>query len=104
DESEARRLESRERIADARENLQVFRALRRIRAPLSDDGSIDDAVPVEEDGGGHIVDSHFVGYTLSAGCETSRCQTTAWNASLCGVIVSGLTVGMITHASATCAV
>ena len=39
------------------------------------------------------VDSHFVCTRLSFGCETSRCQTTAWNASACGVMLPSLTVG-----------
>src|SRR5207302_10749801 len=47
------------------------------------------------------VDSHLVCAAFTAGCDTSRCQTTAWNASACAVMVSGLTVGTITHASAT---
>ena len=41
---------------------------------------------------------------FSSGCETSRCQTTAWNASVCGVTCLGFTVGTITQASATLAV
>ena len=49
-------------------------------------------------------DSHFVCPAFSAGCDTSRCQTTAWNASACGVTLSGFTVGTITQASAIWAV
>ena len=48
--------------------------------------------------------SHFVWFTLRSGWETKRCQTTAWKASLCGVMLFGFTVGMITQASATRAV
>ena len=47
------------------------------------------------------VDSHFVAVRLIDGCETIRCQRTAWNASACGVTVAGLTTGTTTHASAT---
>src|SRR5262245_29703901 len=50
------------------------------------------------------IDSHFIGRARSAGCVTIRCQMTAWNASACGVTVSGLTVGTITQTSATRAV
>src|SRR5262249_11147464 len=49
-------------------------------------------------------DSHFVSAAFSAGCETSRCQMTPWNASACGVTVAAFTVGTMTQASATCAV
>ena len=35
-------------------------------------------------------DSHLVWFAFSFGCETSRCQTTAWNASECGVTLSGI--------------
>ena len=78
----------------------------RVRLAVAHDRPIDHAVAVEEHRGSgcHRVDSHFVGAALRRGCDTSRCQTTAWNASVCGVMVSGLTVGTITHASATCAV
>ena len=48
--------------------------------------------------------SHFIGAACRRGSETNRCQTTAWNASLCAVTVSGLIVGTITQASATFAV
>src|SRR5438552_3375726 len=45
------------------------------------------------------VDSHFVAARMRAGWLTIRCQTTAHSPSVCGVIRSGETVGMITHAS-----
>ena len=45
--------------------------------------------------------SHLVWFIFKSGCETNKCQTTAWNASLCGVMLFGFTVGTITHASAT---
>ena len=47
----------------------------------------DDSVPVEKDGGdAHSpaaisTDSHFPGAVASAGCETRRCHTIAWNSS-----------------------
>src|SRR6266436_10020127 len=52
----------------------------------------------------HLSDSHFISLAASAGCDTIRCHTTAWNASVCGVTVLELTVGTMTHASATLAV
>ncbi len=52
----------------------------------------------------HFVDSHFVCVTFNFGCETNKCHTTAWNASLCGVTCVGFTVGTITHAVASLAV
>src|SRR5271167_4154860 len=48
--------------------------------------------------------SHLVCWTFSLGCETRRCQITAWNASECGVTFWGFTVGTMQHASATLAV
>lgn len=73
--------------------------------PVADHRAIDDAVAIEKDGGpAYFVLSHFVCAVFSAGCETSKCQTTAWNASACGVVFIGLTVGMMMQTSATCAV
>ena len=48
--------------------------------------------------------SHFVAGRWSFGWLTRRCQITAQKPSVCGVIRSGETVGMTTHASATCLV
>src|ERR1700732_5277460 len=47
----------------------------------------------------HLSDSHFISLAARAGCDTIRCHTTAWNASVCGVTVLELTVGTITQAS-----
>src|SRR4051812_29665315 len=44
--------------------------------------------------------SHLVWFTFTSGWETQRCQITAWKASLWGVMLLALTVGMITQASA----
>src|SRR5262249_16649817 len=52
----------------------------------------------------HGIDSHFISARRRAGWETSRCQTTAWNASAWGVTVSWLTVGPTPPASAPLAV
>lgn len=47
--------------------------------------------------------SHLVWFILRSGWETKRCQMTAWKASLCGVMLAGLTVGTMTQAWATLA-
>ena len=52
----------------------------------------------------HWTDSHFVADVCSAGCETRRCHTMAWNDSVCGVTRSAFTVGTTTATSATLAV
>src|SRR5436190_710684 len=94
-----------QRLRHARQDLQRGLGGRRERPAVTDDWTIDYAVPVEEDGAPNAsVDSHFVCAALSAGCDTRRCHTTAWNASECGVMLSAFTVGTMTHASATCAV
>src|SRR5436190_1905139 len=94
-----------QRLRHARQDLQRGLGCRRERPAVTDDWTIDYAVPVEEDGAPNAsVDSHFVCAALSAGCDTRRCHTTAWNASECGVMLSAFTVGTMTHASATCAV
>src|ERR1019366_4505046 len=92
------------------------------RIPVADDREVERAIPVHENGGtaargtgggwrnrgihGLPVEtlSHLVWFTLRSGWETKRCQMTAWNASLCGVMLPGLTVGTMTQASATFAV
>ena len=84
-----------------------------IGAAIADDCAVQHAVTVEEDRPvglaasrplAHRTDSHLVARDFSRGCETSRCQTTAWNASEWGVMCSGLTVGTIAQAAATLAV
>jgi len=49
-------------------------------------------------------DSHFISAALSFGWDTSKCQRTAWNDSVCAVTVAGLTTGTSTQASETRAV
>ena len=56
---------------------------------------VDDAVAIEKDGRPH----HLVAFRCSFGCETRQCQTTAWNASACGVTRDSSTVGMTTTTS-----
>src|ERR1700738_41684 len=52
--------------------------------------AVEYAIAVQEDRStaAHTTDSHFISCRLSAGCDTTRCQTTAWKASVCGVTVS----------------
>ena len=52
----------------------------------------------------YFVLSHFVCATFSFGWLTKRCHTTAWNASECGVMLFGFTVGITITTSATFAV
>src|SRR3989442_2622688 len=44
-------------------------------------------------------DSHFVAFSASRGWDTSKCQMTAWNASVCGVTSAASTVGITATAS-----
>ena len=72
---------------------------------VADHRTIENAVAIEKNGAlTYFVLSHFVCAVFSAGCETSKCQTTAWKASACGVVFIGLTVGIMMQTSATCAV
>ena len=90
---------SERRIASAApRQSDVAGTVRRLGRPVGrvPDELVDHAVAVEEDGPSPLTsppaastDSHFPGAVTSAGCETSRCQTTAWNASTCGVRRSG---------------
>jgi hypothetical protein len=52
---------------------------------------------------GGVTLSHLVWFSFKSGWETKRCQMTAWKASLCGVMLAGLTVGTMTQAWATLA-
>src|SRR3979409_1706965 len=45
---------------------------------------------------------HLVEICCSFGCDTRQCQTTAWNASVCGVTREASTVGTTTTQSPTC--
>src|SRR6185312_13753990 len=102
DEQEAGVTELPRRPDGAREDLELLQRRRGTGAAVADDG----AVPARGRRAvlAHFTDSHFVARVLTRGCETSRCQTTAWNASECGVMWSGLTVGTMAQASATLAV
>ena len=85
--------------------FHLSRRRRREGLPVLYYRSIQDPVAVKKHGSSHYrVDSHLVCWTFSLGCDTRRCQTTPWNASECGVMVSVFTTGTTTQASATFAV
>jgi hypothetical protein len=46
-------------------------------------------------------DSHYISATLSFGCQTNRCHTSAWKASVCGVTVWEFATRIRKHTSAT---
>ena len=87
------------------QNAEIFQTLGGVRLAVFYHRLVDHSVPVQENGPfQRVADSHLVALAFSLGCETSRCQITAWKASLWGVMVSGFTVGMMQQASATLAV
>ena len=103
DQKEARFVQRCERLSDAGQDLKLGDAGGRVGLAVAHRGAIEHPVAIEEHGASHgrTADSHLVWLAFSLGCETRRCQTTAWNASECGVTVSALTVGMMQQASAT---
>ncbi len=110
DEEKSCLLQAPQTFGYSRKNLDFRDTGRGMRLPLPNNGAIYYPVAIKENSApfGHdrhlTADSHLVSCALSFGCDTSKCQTTAWEASECGVIFSELTVGTITHASATCRV
>ena len=92
------------RLDRVRVKLELINARGRKRTAIANHRPIEHAVPIQKDRAIYFVLSHFVCAVFSAGCETNKCQTTAWNASVCGVVFMGLTVGTITQTSATLAV
>lgn len=104
DEQIARFLQPAQGRHHSMEELKVRGGERGFHAPCGwvQDHRVQNAVAVEENGGAvHRADSHFISFARRRGWETMRCQTTAWNSSVWGVTVSGESVGMIRHASAT---
>ena len=84
---------------------KLIQALGRIRTPFSHDGPVQDSVAIEKDRApSYFMLSHFVSTILSFGWLMNRCQTTAWNASECAVMLCRFTVGMTMATSATFAV
>lgn len=106
DEQEPRGAQILQRLPGPRHDFQLRDRRGREGLPATDDGAVENPVPVQKHGPlRHFeADSHFVCRVFSRGCETIRCQTTAWNDSVCGVTVSALTVGTTTHAAAALAV
>lgn len=98
-------LQLRAAIDDIRIKLEFLDARRRKRKSVAHYGPVEHAVPIQENRAlPYFVLSHFVSAVLSMGWETNKCQMTACNASVCGVVFTGLTVGMMTQTSATFAV
>src|SRR3712207_6219136 len=94
--------EQRHGLGDIWQKLQLGQAAGRVGDAVAHVGAVEHAVAVEEHGAAHQrSDSHLVCAARSSGCETIRCQISAWNDSAWGVIVSGLTVGTTTQAWAT---
>lgn len=85
--------------------LKVFSLRRRVRSAFADHRFVDNTIAVEKDRRqSYFVLSHFVCVTFSFGWLTNRCHNTAWNASACGVVLFGFTVGITITISATFAV
>jgi hypothetical protein len=101
---EAGGFQSRQGRGRIRVDLHFGGSDRRVGLAIADQRARQHAVAIQEHGALHRSDSQRVSAAFSAGCETSRCQTTAWKASACGVMCAGFTAGTITQASATCAV
>ena len=104
DEAEVALAQAQQRVRGAGHDRHRRRVGGRMRLAVAQHGVVQDAVAVEEDGARHRVDSHFVCATFNFGCDTRRCQITAWKASVCGVTLCAFTVGTMTQASATRAV
>ena len=89
---EAAVLEAGQRRRRTGDNFQLGGGRGRIGLAIAHDGAVQDTVAIEKDRARQaqaVTDSHLVSACFSAGCDTSRCQTTAWNASACGVVWPG---------------
>src|SRR5436305_5028394 len=85
--------------------LEIVQIGRWMWLSLADDRSIEYAISIQKNcSSPYFIVSHFVSARLRVGCEIHRCHTTAWKASVCGVTLARLTVGITTATSATCAV
>src|SRR5436309_3653698 len=101
--------QSKESLPDTRQNFEFDQRRWRIGFAVSQHGTVQHAIPVKKNRpsshahrfAAFIVVSHLVPAVCNNGCDTRQCQTTAWNASVCGVTRSGLTVGTTTTASPT---
>jgi hypothetical protein len=78
DEEITSRLQPAQRLRHAGQHLHLVDRGWWIGLPVADEGAIDYTIPVKEDGAAKAgIDSHFVWAALTAGCDTSRCQTIA---------------------------
>src|SRR5258708_954218 len=88
DQDEAAVLQSLQLFAKAWVNFDILGPCRRKRLSVTYHGTIQHAVAVQKDCPRfHLTgiavptaDSHLVWFAFSFGCDTNRCQTTAWNA------------------------
>src|SRR5438477_4500674 len=102
---EVRSLKLRTPVRNILVKLELLDVRWRMRRSVPDRDPVDYSVAIEKNcGSRYFMLSHFVSATLRVGCEIHKCQTTAWNASVCGVMFAGLTVGMTIVMSAICAV
>src|SRR5580704_6419872 len=108
EQQEACYLQLAHRIEGAGRKLEIVHSQRRLAfsGRRVHDIAIDHAIAIEKDRSvsTRLACSHFVSFLLSRGCDTTRCQITAWKDSACAVTVSAERVGITTHASAICAV
>src|SRR5262245_58956656 len=80
-ECKSERFEHAQGLRRIRNYADFVRGPGRVRSSVSNDSLIQDAIAIQENGSIQRADSHFVSACLTVGCETSKCQTTAWNAS-----------------------
>ena len=80
---------------------QVLQAGAGRRPAAANPDLVEDTIAVQENGAPHRTDSHLASAVFKSGCETSRCQTTAWKASACGVRCAGFTSGTTSGTSAS---
>src|SRR5947199_5577386 len=105
DQEKARSLKSGAPVNDIIVQFKIVRIRRWVWLSLADDRSIEYAISIQKNcSSPYFIVSHFVSARLRVGCEIHRCHTTAWKASVCGVTLARLTVGITTATSATCAV
>ena len=94
DEEKARVLEPLRCCCGVRKDAKFVEGGGRHRLAVTNQIGVDDAITIEEDGLHHLV-----AFFCSFGCDTRQCQTTAWNASACGVTRLSSTVGITTTQS-----
>lgn len=100
-----RSFEPRTSVGNILVKLELVDVRWRVRQSVPDGNAVDYSVAIQKNcSSSYFMLSHFVWAIFRSGCEIHKCQTTAWNASVCGVTFVGLIVGMIIATSATCAV